>query len=148
MPVILAKLAARGKQYNLDHVRFGVSVENQKTFDKRVPHLLDLPTKKFISIEPMIDEIDPGDAINQLEWVIVGCESLPGGYAGRWRSKILSDADDDQLAGWNECAVQIIEQCKTQKTPVFIKQVPDVDGTVSHDPAEWPEELRVREWPV
>lgn len=30
--------------------------------------------------------------------------------------------------------------------PAFVKQI-EIEGKVSKDPAEWPEDLRVREWP-
>ena len=59
-------------------------------------------------------------------WVICGCESGPG-----CRPMKL------------EWAIDLVRQCNV---PVFVKQV-EIDGKVSHDPAEWPEELRMREYP-
>ena len=64
-----------------------------------------------------------------LDWVIIGCESGP--------SRRPMDL---------EWAVDLVDQCQKNKVPVFVKQL-SIDGQVSHDPAEWPEELRVREYP-
>ena len=44
-----------------------------------------------------------------------------------------------------EWAVDVVRQCQDAGIPVFVKQV-EIDGKVSHDPAEWPDELRVREY--
>lgn len=40
------------------NIYFGVTVENQKQADKRIPILLQIPGKKFVSIEPMLSSID------------------------------------------------------------------------------------------
>ncbi len=53
---------------NYDHVYFGVSVEDQESFDKRVPILLETPvTNKILSIEPLVGEIDMSTQIGCLE---------------------------------------------------------------------------------
>ncbi len=45
--------------YRLPNIWIGVSAENQKTANERIPILLDIPAaKRFISIEPMLGEID------------------------------------------------------------------------------------------
>lgn len=64
-----------------------------------------------------------------IDWVIVGCESGPG----RRPMKL-------------EWVRSIAEQCRAAGVPLFIKQL-EIDGKVSHDPAEWPEDLRIREFP-
>ena len=89
--------------------------------------------------------LEPG-----IDWMIVGGESGPG-----------ARPCDVQ---WIRSAVQ---QCRDSSTPVFVKQLgarpvdsvvrwvdPNDEslGTIHHrkggDPAEWPEDLRVREWPA
>jgi len=53
------------KEYWLENVWFGVTVENQKWAEKRIPDLLALPVKnKFLSVEPMLGPIDLG----KVEW--------------------------------------------------------------------------------
>lgn len=44
-----------------DNVWLGVTAENQKRADERIPVLLQVPAaKRFVSVEPMLDEIDLG----------------------------------------------------------------------------------------
>lgn len=78
--------------------------------------------------------IKPGEAesLYAPDWVIVGCESN-GGRVGR-------------VEGFEDHALSIVRQCREAGTACFVKQIP-IGGRVSHDPAEWPEELRVREMP-
>jgi protein gp37 len=72
----------------------GVSVENQKRADERIPILLQIPAKvRFVSIEPMLGPVDltdieltasirlnaltGGGNIPGLDWVILGGETGP-----------------------------------------------------------------------
>lgn len=70
------------------NVWLGVSAEDQKRADLRIPALLDTPAAvRFVSAEPLLGPIDlHGDPIGKdsvfwighLDWVIVGGESGPG----------------------------------------------------------------------
>ena len=42
----------------LENVWFGTSIENQQTADERIPHLLQITGKKFLSVEPCLGDID------------------------------------------------------------------------------------------
>jgi protein gp37 len=133
----------------LPNVWFGVSVENQATADERIPLLLQTPAAiRFVSYEPALGPVDfhletyPEGAY--LDWIIVGGESGPG-------------ARPFDIA-W---ARDTIAQCKAAGVACFVKQL----GTAwakagmamdDHKPAldrkggdwdEWPEDLRVREFP-
>ena len=101
------------------NVYLGISAENQQTADKRIPILLQIPAaKRFVSIEPMLGPVDldntcPGKPTNNgwcwhsdLDWVIVGGLSLPGG-------KIQAPKRD-----WLD---SIVEQCSDAGVPVFLK---------------------------
>lgn len=68
------------------NVWLGVSVENQKTADQRIPLLLQTPAAvRFVSCEPLLGEVDLKGWIykngmwvngqNRINWVIVGGES-------------------------------------------------------------------------
>jgi len=74
----------------IEGVYLGVSVENQQTADERIPILLQIPAaKKFISCEPLLEEIDLIKASgcnypNEMrklgigfDWCIVGGETGP-----------------------------------------------------------------------
>ena len=67
--------------------------------------------------------------LDDIDWVIVGCESGPK----RRECK-------------TEWVRDIVDQCKAAGVPVFIKQL-SINGQVSKDIAEWPEDLRVQEYP-
>lgn len=99
------EMLARQFAWPLPNVWLGVSVEDQRHADERIPHLLAAPAaKRFISAEPLLSGIDlttlcPGhyfvDAMSgtkyhdspepsptastgKLDWVIAGGESGPG----------------------------------------------------------------------
>ncbi len=40
------------------HIYFGTTVENQEQADKRIPDLLKVPGKRFLSIEPLLSSLD------------------------------------------------------------------------------------------
>lgn len=68
-----------------------------------------------------------GVILSHLDWVICGCES----GASRRPCKI-------------EWIRSVVEQCKETDTPCFVKQI-EIDGKVSHNMADFPEDLRVQE---
>lgn len=145
-------------QWPLPNVWLGVSTEDQKRADERIPDLLATPAAvRFISAEPLIGpiklkEVLGGDWLASgksgerrgLDWVIVGGESGPNARMCR--------------LDWIE---NIIEDCRDANVPVFVKQVgshpilgePWVGRFLATkhkkggDPAEWPEHLRVRQFP-
>lgn len=150
----------------LPNVWLGVSAEDQERADARIPLLLDTPAAvRFVSAEPLLGPIDftggregtfdllsnidfellepwPDDP-PQLDWVIVGGESGP-------------HARPFDLA-W---ARSIRDQCAAAGVAFFMKQIgqgPLVTASDrvavvrrghNGDPALWPEDLRVREWPA
>lgn len=62
----------------LPHVLFGVSAEDQKAADERIPLLVQVPlasTQRFVSAEPLLGPLDLSAWINEIGWVIAGGES-------------------------------------------------------------------------
>lgn len=58
------------------NIWLGVTAENQTEADKRIPTLLATPAAiRFVSVEPMLSEIDIKPYINALDWVICGGET-------------------------------------------------------------------------
>ena len=96
----------------------GVSCEDQKTADERVPLLLQTSAAvRFVSLEPLLgpidlrsllgrDTLDPFSAAPPVDWVIIGGESGPG-------------ARPCDVAWIRD----IIRQCKTAGVPCFVKQL-------------------------
>ena len=63
------------------NVWIGVTAENQRWADKRLPHLAALAAKtKFLSCEPLLGPIDLTDWLKRgsIDWIITGGESGPG----------------------------------------------------------------------
>jgi len=62
----------------LPNVWLGVSVEDQKTADERIPLLLQTPTAAhWISYEPALASVNLQSSIGNLQWVVAGGESGP-----------------------------------------------------------------------
>lgn len=66
-------------KWPLPNVWLGVSVEDQYAYHLRVPFLADAPAAtRFISCEPLLDEVRLSSHADALHWVIASCESGPG----------------------------------------------------------------------
>ena len=112
---------------------------NQAT-TKRVKHLLKVETHRFVSVEPQIEDIEVGDWMTGLDWV------LHGGESGRSARPFEID--------W---AKRFARECRRRHIPYFLKQLGShvcrdgkrltfEDGHAG-DWSEWPVELRVRQVP-
>lgn len=148
------------------NVWLGVSVENQATADERIPHLLRVPAAvRFLSCEPLLEAVDLArwlmlgwcaacdsqcfvidgtcrgcakPARPLLSWVIIGGESGP--HARPCNPSWIKD---------------IVNQCQAAGVPCFVKQLGSnvlrsagkFRDHKGGDPSEWPEDLRVREFP-
>ena len=140
--------------FPLPNLWLGVTAENQEMADERIPLLLQIPAaKRFISIEPCLGDVNLEEYLTPLgsetchygtshvlktcdcrheyiNWVIVGCE------AGAKRR----DCKRHWISG-------IVMQCETAGVPVFVKQVSNVFKKVIKTIEQFPEELRIREFP-
>jgi protein gp37 len=130
--------------YGWDNVWMGTSVGSKKGMP-RVYELLNVPAKvRFLSIEPLHERlefnIDIGD-LCQIDWAIIGGES--GNDTGKYR--------------YRPCKVEWIEELIMDFTPttaIFVKQLgthlaKELKLTDRHggDINEWPEQLRMRNFP-
>jgi len=116
----------------------GTTCEDQRAFDARVPLLLEVPAAlRFVSLEPLLQPINLGDALKGLDWVIVGGES------------------DDRHARlcspyWIE---DIVEQCQAAGVAVFVKQLGTYWAKKHFMPGKgdqmdwWPEALQIQQMP-
>lgn len=116
---------------NLPNVWNGVSITDQEDWNRMAGDFLKIPGKKWLSIEP---QLGPTRFFLQCElmeisWVVIGAESGP-----------------KRRPCPHEWMIDVVRRCKAAGVPVYVKQV-DMGKRVSHDPAEWPEELRVQEMP-
>ena len=103
-----------------DNVWLGVSVEDQRRADERIPVLLDTPAAiRWISAEPLLGPLvieqlgqhwlgaasQRAGMNDGLDWVVVGGESGPG--------------HRPMKIEWVE---SIVDQCRAANVPVFVKQ--------------------------
>jgi protein gp37 len=114
---------------DLFNVWCGVSVENQRWADIRIPSLLETPAAtRFLSCEPLLGEIDfRGVLSSGVDWVICGGESGPG----------HRPMNVEWLA-W------IVEQCRDAEVPVWVKQD---SGPRAGQQGRIPDELWLKQFP-
>lgn len=155
----------------LPNVWLGVSVENQATADARIPLLLRTPAaKRFVSYEPALGPVDferggfslirrvkspSGTVWLGLDWLIVGGESGPGArpFDIQWARNTIQQCCDAGVA----CFVKQLG-AKPFGGHSLHKQIHhrSTDGNLylkfkdrkGGDMPEWPEDLRVREFPA
>lgn len=133
-----------------DNVWLGVTAENQRRADERIPALLRVPAKVYwVSAEPLLGPIgfSPYMVANVgrssarragVNWVIVGGESGHGARRmdPRWARDILKD-----------CRQAGVAYHFKQKGEVLARELGCKDR-VGKDINEWPKDLRVQEFPI
>lgn len=121
-------------RWPLHNVWLGVSAEDQRWADVRIPVLLTTPAAvRFVSAEPLLGSLHLHEAwAAGLDWVIVGGESGPGA-----RRMDL---------GW---AAGLVGQCHELGVAPFVKQLGSAYGPgKGGDTTRWPAGLRVRKFPT
>jgi protein gp37 len=155
-----------------ENLWLGATVVNQQEANRDIPKLLAVAARvRFLSCEPLLERIDltnipigGGHGHHEFDPIITanvmkrGDRNAPhvhwaivGGESGRSAREFSVDA-----------AREIVRQCQAAGVPVHVKQMgarpveTDVDGlprkvvyiaTAGRDAAEWPEDLRVQEFP-
>lgn len=126
----------------LPNVWLGASIENYTVLGERIEHLERCPAVvHWLSIEPQLEGVHFGARLSGIDWVVVGGES---GLSAR-----------PFHLGWAE---DLLEQCQHEGVAFFMKQMgwnPYRDGKPwklksrkGNDMSEWPEHMRVREFPA
>jgi len=106
----------------LPNLWLGVTVENQKRADERLPYLLRCPAKvRFVSIEPMLGPVDL-EKLHGVDHVICGGETGPG-------ARLMQV----------EWARELRDQCNDFGVPFFFKKMGGGRPT--------PKDLEIRQWP-
>ncbi len=150
-----------GAMLPVQNLWLGTSIATQEDADRNIPELLkcgDLARVLFVSAEPLMEQVDlrnymkhpamPDHIVKPysvpveyipvvgIDWLIIGGESGP-------RARSFNPA-------W---AVKIIDQCRDSGARVFVKQLGsspfalDLKDPKGGNIKEWPDRLRVREFP-
>ncbi len=132
------------------NVWLGTSIENQAMADKRIPALAGIPANvRFLSMEPLLEEVDishpianasPG-IITPIHWTILGGESGNDARPCDWRW-IQSGLKQCWRLGIRPFVKQLGATCVGGNEAFF--SIKDKKGA---EMSEWPEALRVREFP-
>lgn len=160
----------------LPNVWLGVSVEDQPTADQRIPLLLQTPAAvRVVSYEPALGPVDwmrgehHGPArVACLDWVIVGGESGPKARPCdvAWIRSTVQQCREAHVPAFvkqlGANAVALCGQCGRwigrhkqggfvdacgPTHAALIAEMSAAKACKGNDPTEWPEDLRVREWP-
>lgn len=159
---LMEQCSEPGRQWKLPpNVWLGITAVTQDELERDLPKLAEIPaTTRWLSLEPQISTIDITPAAGIVQWAITGGES--GRHARRYD------------VAWPR---QIVADCRRHGIAPFVKQLGGFttwrggshpgqhwpDGTHFEDmhglwrvrlaepaganPDEWPEDLRVREFP-
>ncbi len=170
----------------LANVWLGVSVENQRFADERIPLLLQTPAAvRFISAEPLLGSVDLKAHMPKPMFYCAGCgkerfrpycspcqrdlDTVTNQIIGLDWVIVGGESGEEARPFAIEWARSIAEQCRAAGVPVFVKQLGAKPYVTVHgmstamddgqrheiklrdrkggDPSEWPEDLRVREFP-
>ncbi len=154
------------------HVWPGTSIENQQAADERIPHLLGVPgvPVRFLSIEPLLERVNirrctrryrpecprcqgTGRARGTVGWVIAGGES---GHHARpcdlaWLRDLRDQCRDASVPFFNKqagaYATDGMYAPRPERPEIQVTRVLQLKHPKGEDPAEWPEDLRVRQVP-
>lgn len=132
------------------HIWLGASVEDKSALDRVQAVEGSLPARvRWLSLEPLLGPL-PNLPLGGIDWVVIGGES------GRVHTTPAERSDGVRAAREMkpEWVSDIIEQCRSTGTPVFVKQMGSqwawlcgYRHKAGADPTEWPEDLRAREYP-
>lgn len=161
-----------GVEWPLQNVWLGVSVEDQRWADIRIPALIETPAVvRFLSCEPLLGPVD----LWRYLWLTGPSTAGPfRDYAGRRRGGggpggqaithvrardlhwVIAGGESGRGARLCEAAWlhSLRDQCAEATVPFFLKQLGTVlgrdfgAGPKGGDWDAWPEELRVRQFPA
>ncbi len=162
----------RDGRYPLEYWWLGITAENQRRADERIPVLLQIPAAvRWVSLEPLLGPVTTlfryfeKHICADCGWELPHHAARPRDYKHNWIcpecGSPYCEENEPKVLHWvvigcetgprrRPCKLEwvrdIIEQCDAAGVPVFVKQL-EINGKVSHDLADWPEWARRREFP-
>jgi len=139
------------------------SVENQAMADKRIPELLKIPAAcRGLSLEPLLGPVTMNafDIEEGIDWAIIGGESGPNARPCNvdWIRSLVNQSEAAGVATFVKQfgSFSTTDEATPDGWPVgadFMKSSCRRDSLVvlndkkGGDPSEWPQNLRVQQWP-
>jgi len=122
--LLLTKRADRLPFVYPDNVWVGITAENQEQFENRMLYLSEVQAStRFVSVEPMLEDISIYNYRTDIDWIICGGESGP-----------------NPRKMYVEWALSLKRQCSEEGIPFFMKQMSGKSPI--------PAELHGREFPI
>lgn len=154
----------------LSNLHLGISVEDQKTADERIPLLLQTPAAlRFLSCEPLLENIDLTKrkiGRNQYNYLLNDWSPYGGGAGGATAGGLISTlrsgidwviVGGESGSGARPCDINwissIIKQCQSSQVPVFVKQLGSLPRCLPTY-VSYTDKLRdrkgrdIQEWPI
>jgi protein gp37 len=156
----------------LSNVWLGVSIENQATAEARIPLLLRTPAAiRFVSYEPALEPVDFNAWLRRgIDWLIIGGESGPGArpFDVQWAERTIEQCKAAGVACFTKQMGAVpmlpingpLSHCEGFDWPEgtrFSNRTGDrqyngrqvlLMDRKGGNWEEWPEELRIREFPI
>jgi protein gp37 len=138
-----------------DNIWTGVTAENQQRADERISCILQVPGKRFFSLEPLLGSINLRKSICNCPWFedaektrhLMGCSFFPIPETFPIHAVIVGC---ETGPGHRPCKLEwiesIVQQCKDAGVPCFVKAI-NINGKVIRDIDKFPKHLQVRELP-
>ena len=122
------------------NVWIGATIVNQAEADRDLPKLLATPAAvRFVSYEPALGPVD-WTRFEGIDWIIIGGESSNAARRFDW-NWARSTIEQCRVIG----AAPFMKQTGTDMALLYERMQKNRNGA---DPAEWPEDLRVQEFPT
>lgn len=142
------------------NVWLGTSVEDQRRADERIPKLVNTPASiRFLSCEPLIGAVSLGFYRKKDDDELRAAGLDPAKYGPEWQCRASWMIDWVIIGGesgpgsrpmMNLWALNLLDECRRAKVAPFVKQLgrrKELKDAKGGDMNEWPEALRVREFP-
>jgi protein gp37 len=151
-----ADMTHRFTHHCLSNVWLGCTICTQPEADEKIPVFLQVPGKKFLCLEPLLEEIDIDFALPQYDYRPTYAY-YRAAYPGMEDKPVLMKPGVDAVIVGTETGPHrrpaklewiesIIDQCDAAGVKVFVKAL-EIGGKVSKDINDFPQKLRRRELP-
>jgi protein gp37 len=133
-----------GTEFSALNLWFGTTVTNQADSDKLIPHLLRIPGKRWLCVEPLLVPVDFGWTCPKCGYTVHDCQTLldhqlcgaPTPPAPRVDWIVVGQGTNGYKPAKPEWIQSVIDQAKAAGVPVWTKALPPGVEPVRQAPPE------------